>query len=108
MSGLERTADVRSSAELTNSDLAMAAPYEYMPHFSKQLFADSCESGETFTNIGSSQTNYTLRTWNGDNGISWSATDARTDQNLNGRAITLRSGILKIHWLFREECKTDV
>lgn len=95
MSGLERTADVRSSAELTNSDPAMAAPYEYMPIFSKQLFADSCESGETFSNIGSSQTNYTLRTWNGDNGISWSATDARTDQNLNGRAITLRSGILK-------------
>ncbi|MDN8910311.1 hypothetical protein Q0O53_13680, partial [Staphylococcus aureus] len=59
MSGLERTADVRSSAELTSSDPAMAVPYEYMPNFSKQLFADSCESGETFSNIGNSQTNYT-------------------------------------------------
>lgn len=50
---------------------------------------------ETFANLGSSSSTYATRTWTGDNGVSWSATDARTDQDLTGDAIALRTGILK-------------
>jgi endonuclease I len=51
---------------------------------------------ETFTNIPSGQSNYATRTWTGDNSGTgmWEATDARTDQSLNGNAITVRDGIL--------------
>lgn len=55
-----------------------------------------CNGGnETFTNLGTSSSTYTNRTWVGDNGWQWNATDSRNDQTLNGRAITLRSGTLK-------------
>ena len=50
---------------------------------------------ETFSNLGSSSSTYTTRTWTGDNSTAWSATDARTDQDLTGDAIALRTGILK-------------
>lgn len=50
---------------------------------------------ETFTNIPSSNSSYQNRTWTGNNGISWSATDARTDQEINGRAICMRTGTLQ-------------
>ncbi|TJY36155.1 endonuclease [Pontimicrobium aquaticum] len=50
---------------------------------------------ETFANIPASASNYATRNWTGDNGGSWSATDARTDQNINGsEAITIRNGSL--------------
>ncbi len=49
---------------------------------------------ETFELIPSNSGSYSNRTWNGDNGLSWSATSARTDQSINNRAITLRNGIL--------------
>jgi phosphodiesterase/alkaline phosphatase D-like protein len=48
---------------------------------------------ETFNNLGNF-TSYATRAWTGDNNIGWNATDARTDQPLNGRAITLRAGSL--------------
>ena len=55
-----------------------------------------CNGGnETFTNLGTNSSTYTNRTWVGDNGWQWNATDSRNDQTLNGRAITLRSGTLK-------------
>ncbi|MFT3794897.1 choice-of-anchor D domain-containing protein [Flavobacterium sp.] len=50
---------------------------------------------ETFSNLGSNSSTYATRTWTGDNSIAWSATDARTDQDLTGDAIALRTGILK-------------
>lgn len=54
-----------------------------------------CVGGtETFSNLGSSASSYATRTWTGNNGINWSATDARTDQDLNGDAIALRVGTL--------------
>ena len=51
---------------------------------------------ETFTNIPSGQASYATRTWTGDTSGTgmWEATDARTDQSLNGNAITVRDGIL--------------
>lgn len=49
---------------------------------------------ETFSNLGTSSSTYATRTWTGDNGVAWSATDARTDQDLTGDAIALRTGIL--------------
>ena len=49
---------------------------------------------ETFENIPSNDGSYQTRTWDGDNGGEWIATDARTDQSLTNRAITIRNGIL--------------
>lgn len=56
-----------------------------------------CTGGgnETFGNIPASSSAYSTRTWTGDNGLAWSATDSRTDQTLNGKAITLRTSTLK-------------
>ena len=47
---------------------------------------------ETFTNIPASSGSYLARTWTGDNGLIWNATDARTDQTITGKAITIRLG----------------
>ncbi len=49
---------------------------------------------ESFENIPSDATSYATRTWTGDTGINWTATDARTDQTLNTRAICIRNGSL--------------
>ncbi|WP_456423215.1 fibronectin type III domain-containing protein, partial [Lutibacter sp.] len=55
--------------------------------------SSNCAS-ETFTNIGVNSSTYTSVTWTGDDGGSWNATDARTDQTLTGKAITIRNGVL--------------
>ena len=53
------------------------------------------QGAETFTNIPTaSPTSYAPRSWTGDNGQAWSATDARTDQTITGKAITVRLGAL--------------
>lgn len=59
--------------------------------------AVECTGGgsESFSNIPASNSAYATRTWTGDNGVAWSATDARTDQTLTGRAIAVRTGIIK-------------
>ena len=49
---------------------------------------------ETFENIPANSSSYATHNWTGDDGTSWEATDARTDQSLNTRAITIRNGIL--------------
>ncbi|WP_299899509.1 endonuclease [uncultured Aquimarina sp.] len=49
---------------------------------------------ETFSNIGAASSSYAERTWTGDDGGEWTATDARTDQTLTGSAITIRNGEL--------------
>jgi endonuclease I len=49
---------------------------------------------EDFENIGSNQGNYSLRTWNDSNGLTWNATDARTDQSIISKSITVRNGEL--------------
>ncbi|MBW1295723.1 endonuclease [Aquimarina litoralis] len=49
---------------------------------------------ETFSNIGAASSSYSERTWTGDDGGEWTATDARTDQTLTGSAITIRDGEL--------------
>ncbi|KMQ67566.1 endonuclease I [Chryseobacterium sp. FH2] len=49
---------------------------------------------ETFENIPtSSPSTYSTRTWT-NSGISWTATDARTDQTISTKAITVRAGSL--------------
>jgi len=46
---------------------------------------------ETFTNIPTNSSgSYQTRTWTGDDGFSWTATSSRTDQTINGKAITFR------------------
>ncbi|AXG72785.1 T9SS C-terminal target domain-containing protein [Flavobacterium arcticum] len=52
------------------------------------------QGSESFSNLGSSSGSYSTRTWTGDDGIGWTANDARTDQSLNGKAIALRTSIL--------------
>ncbi|KJD33319.1 hypothetical protein PK35_05525 [Tamlana nanhaiensis] len=54
---------------------------------------DNCLS-ETFESIPTNASNYATRTWTGDDGGTWEATDARTDQTLNSRAICIRNGNL--------------
>ncbi len=49
---------------------------------------------ETFENIPADNGSYNNRTWSGDNGLTWSATNARTDRSINNRAITIKNGIL--------------
>lgn len=48
---------------------------------------------EDFSNIPASSSSYLTRTWTNNN-IDWTATDARTDETINGKAITLRIGNL--------------
>lgn len=52
----------------------------------------SC-ANETFETIPAASSTYATRTWS-NGGISWTATDSRTDQTLNNKAITVRSGSL--------------
>ena len=57
------------------------------------VLSSSCAS-ESFENIPANASSYTTRTWTGDSELDWTATDARTDQTLNTRAITIRNGSL--------------
>ncbi len=52
------------------------------------------QGSETITNpiTGSPTSSYTSRTWTGDNGQTWSSTDSRSDQTVNGQAILIRNG----------------
>ncbi len=48
---------------------------------------------EDFSNIPAASSSYATQNWTGNN-ITWTATDARTDQTINGKAITIRNGNL--------------
>ncbi|WP_343659345.1 endonuclease [Chryseobacterium sp.] len=52
----------------------------------------SC-ANESFETIPAASATYSTRSWS-NGGISWTATDARTDQTLNNKAITVRNGSL--------------
>lgn len=59
-----------------------------------EIAAQNCGS-ETFMNIPTNNGGqYLSRNWTGDNSVDWTATDARTDQTISGKAITLRNGTL--------------
>lgn len=61
---------------------------------STTIISSSCAS-ESFENIPASASSYATRTWTGDSGLDWTATDARTDQKINTtRAICVRNGSL--------------
>ncbi|MEP7109523.1 MAG: hypothetical protein ABI760_16135 [Ferruginibacter sp.] len=48
----------------------------------------TAQGSETFSNIPAAESNYATRTWKGDNAsLTWSASDARTDQVMNRKAI---------------------
>jgi chitodextrinase len=55
--------------------------------------SSSCTS-ENFESIPANNSSYTTRTWTGNSGVDWTATDARTDQTLSTRAICVRNGSL--------------
>ncbi|MEG0927097.1 endonuclease [Chryseobacterium sp.] len=48
---------------------------------------------ENFETIPAASSTYTSKTWS-NNGVSWTATDSRTDQTINNKAITIRNGSL--------------
>jgi len=50
----------------------------------------SASNIETFTNIPASSSSYSSRSWTGDDGSTWTATNARTDQTINEAAICLK------------------
>lgn len=50
---------------------------------------------ESFTNMGP-YSGYATETWTGDDGYTFTATDARTDQTINGDAICVRNGSLSV------------
>lgn len=82
------------------SGFSFAKPIANVPsnlYASETRLPVACTGGgsETFANLGSSSSAYATRTWTGNNGVAWSATDARTDQDLNGDAIALRTSTLK-------------
>jgi len=56
---------------------------------------NNCPS-EDFENIPANQGSYATRVWTGNDGVTdgWTATDARTDQQINSRAICIRNGSL--------------
>ncbi len=58
-----------------------------------EQFAAGTTSTETCSNVAAASS-YATRIWTGDNNIGWQATDARTDQTINGRAVALRVGSL--------------
>ena len=58
------------------------------------VISTSCAS-ESFENIPAAASSYATRTWTGDSGLNWTATDARTDEKLNTtRAICIKNGSL--------------
>lgn len=50
-------------------------------------------ANENFETIPAASSTYATKTWS-NGGISWTATDARTDQTINNKAITVRNGSL--------------
>ncbi len=63
-------------------------------------------ASESFANAPN-QSSYGTIIWTGDDGIDWKATDARSDQNLNGnQAILLRNGSLTNQTSYPNGCGT--
>ncbi len=75
----------------TNSGSSIDYKTSSEPQTSCATLSGPCHT-ENFSGIGSSST-YGTRNWTGEGG-SWSATDAREDQTITGKAITVRSGTL--------------
>lgn len=79
-----------------NTDCAGGPAYASVYENLVETTATPCTGGaETFANIPAASSAYATRTWTGDNGLTWSATDSRTDQTLNGKAIAVRTGTVK-------------
>jgi endonuclease I/chitodextrinase len=57
------------------------------------IISSSC-ANESFETIPAAVSSYATQTWTGDSGLNWTATDARTDQTLNTKAILVRNGSL--------------
>jgi len=55
--------------------------------------AFTCGGAEIFENIPRGSGCFETNTWINNN-ITWTASDSRTDQSINGKAITIRNGNL--------------
>ncbi|KGL58743.1 choice-of-anchor D domain-containing protein [Polaribacter sp. Hel1_85] len=88
---------LRTTLVTVSSDDSDEGTYTFNISGTGTTGAPSSDCGsETFTNIGASSGSYATVNWTGDDSLSWSATDARTDQTLNGKAITVRNGQINI------------
>ncbi|MEZ0005859.1 hypothetical protein ABH942_001216 [Flavobacterium sp. 28YEA47A] len=96
VSGLTANTNYSIAIYPYNAECIGSPFYATLPAYDEILTTGApCVGGtETFSNLGSNSNSYATRTWTGNNGITWSATDARTDQDLNGDAIALRTGTL--------------
>ena len=73
---------------------ANSSPQSNSVNGTTTVISTSCAS-ESFENIPVAATSYAVRSWTGDSGLNWTATDARTDEKLNTtRAICIRNGSL--------------
>jgi hypothetical protein len=77
------------AADLANNTSALSTPVN-----ATTLAASTGGGGnncvlETFENIPASNSGYFDRTWTGDNGGTWNATRARTDETINTRSIAI-------------------
>ena len=70
-----------NSASFTMNNLGNVTLYAQW-----EVYTGPCGS-ESFNNIPTANSSYLSRTWTGDNGGTWNATAARTDQTINGKAI---------------------
>jgi endonuclease I/chitodextrinase len=57
------------------------------------IISSSC-ANESFETIAAAASSYGTQTWTGETGLNWTATDSRTDQTLNTKAILVRNGSL--------------
>lgn len=58
-------------------------------------FIGIAQTSESFNNIPTAtKSSYLKRNWTGDNNLSWTATDARTDQTITSKAICIRNGLV--------------
>ena len=67
--------------------------YVFIEEKSLLKTAFTCGGAESFENIPTGSGSFETNTWINNN-ITWTASDSRTDQSINGKAITIRNGNL--------------
>lgn len=106
--------DPVSQAEITRNNASYSYqgnrnPFIDNPSYVNQIWGSNTNNGntnpstpnpttncinESFETIPASSASYSTQTWT-NNGVTWTATDARTDQTISTKAITVRNGSLK-------------
>lgn len=89
LTGTPTSGDVGANAVvLTGGDGATTVEQSFSINVTEATSGDWV--GETFENMPAESSTYSDFSWTGDNGINWSAVQARTDLTINSRAICLK------------------